>query len=528
MNLASSPTITGGSLSGNATNGVSVDGGTLPGNTAWNAPDIVYRLAGDVTVPEGTTLTVTSGQIVKFHGSAIFVQGTLDARGTAEAPIVFTSLYDDTAGGDTDNDPVAAPANGHWNRIEFTSTSTGSVLEHVQLRYGGGWSSGVLYVNGGELTLTNSAIRNSVSAGLRIQNGTPTLTGNAFTNNSGAAISMDMISNPTIVGGTLTNNAVNGVNVDAGELPGNTAWDDPDIVYRLMGDVTVPEGATLTIAPGQVVKFHGSSLFVRGVLDARGTAASPIVFTSLFDDTAGGDTDNNLAAQPIAGHWNRIEFTPTSKGSVLEHVRVRYGGGWSPAQVYVNRGELSLTNSQLHHSISAGIRIEDSDPTLIDNTFRDNTGAAASMDLASNPHIRGVTLVDNAINGLALDSGALVGDASWDDADIVYWLGGDVTVPAGTTLRIAPGQIAKLRYESLSGRAKTELRVDGTLVAEECHPPPSSSLPTEIPPSAAIPTPTGRPAARCRATGTESASRAAATFSIMSKCAMAVAGGSVH
>ncbi|KRT67936.1 MAG: parallel beta-helix repeat protein, partial [candidate division NC10 bacterium CSP1-5] len=135
------------------------------------------------------------------------------------------------------------------------------------------------------------------------------------------------------------------------------------------------------------------------------------MFTSDRDDTAGGDTNNNAAGSaPFNSSWERIEFTGTSTGSVLDHVEVRYGGANSLGQVFVNGGELTLSNSVLGNSSSAGLRIAASDPAVTWTTFQANTGAAVSMDLESNPAISGVTLVNNGTNGLVLDTGLLVED----------------------------------------------------------------------------------------------------------------------
>ena len=65
------------------------------------------------------------------------------------------------------------------------------------------------------------------------------------------------------------------------------------------GDVTVPNGATLTIEPGAIVKFGrrlGIIVQAGGQLVAQGTVAEPIQFTSLVDDTAGGDTNRDGSA----------------------------------------------------------------------------------------------------------------------------------------------------------------------------------------------------------------------------------------
>lgn len=178
-------------------------------------------------------------------------------------------------------------------------------------------------------------------------------------------------------------------------------------------------------------------LIVDGALDARGTVAAPIVFTSIHDDTAGGDTNNNAAATlPAPFSWGGIVLR--GAGNVLEHTEVRYGAS---GQVTVRGGELSLTDSTIRHAAGTGLRIENSDPTIANVTFANNTGAAASMDLASNPTITGVSFTNNATNGLTVDSGTLGKDGFWDDPAIVYVPAGDIVVPAGLKLTVGAGQI---------------------------------------------------------------------------------------
>jgi hypothetical protein len=54
-------------------------------------------------------------------------------------------------------------------------------------------------------------------------------------------------------------------------------------------------------------------------------------------------------------------------------------------------------------SASDGLRLEGTDAVVTDNAFRNNLGAAASMNLNSNPTITGVTVTGNGINGLQVD-----------------------------------------------------------------------------------------------------------------------------
>ncbi|MBI5760356.1 MAG: carboxypeptidase regulatory-like domain-containing protein, partial [Planctomycetales bacterium] len=435
--------------------------GDIPDGTVW-ATGQVQRITADARIPAGSTLTIQQGAVVKFDAYYVdlTVDGTLLAQGTAGSPIVFTELRDDT-GGDTNGDGGATlPSNGNWGRIEFTAGSTGSVLDHVDLRYGGFGVPGEVFVNGGQLTLSNSTVRNSSAAGVRIQTGNPTLTNNTYQNNSGAAVSMDLASNPAISGVTVTNNGINGLFLDTGTLVGNGTWNDPDIVYWFDNDITVPQGSTLTIAAGQKIKrpYYGD-LFVNGSLIANGTGAAPIIFTERRDDTAGGDTNNDAdGSGPSNGQSGVIQFSNTSTGNVMDHVEVRYAGYGYAAAVIDDGAPLTFTNGVIRNSGTYGLRIQSSNPTVTGNTIQNNSYGAMSMDLASNPAVSGNTLTTNGVNGLVLDTGTLVGNGAWNDPDIVYWMSNDITVPQGSTLTIAAGQVIKRPFFG-------DVFVNGSLVA---------------------------------------------------------------
>ncbi|MBI2415287.1 MAG: M4 family metallopeptidase, partial [Candidatus Kerfeldbacteria bacterium] len=74
--------------------------------TTWVQSHSPYVISGSVSVANGNTLTIEPGTTVKFLNttSTLTVSGTLDARGTSDQPIIFTSYKDDTYGGDTNND----------------------------------------------------------------------------------------------------------------------------------------------------------------------------------------------------------------------------------------------------------------------------------------------------------------------------------------------------------------------------------------------------------------------------------------
>lgn len=81
----------------------------------------------------------------------------------------------------------------------------------------------------------------------------------------------------------------------SGTLLENTTWTS-DKIYKVIADVGVPPGLTLTIEPGTRVQFAGNfSLNVGGTLVAQGTTISPIRFEPYSSEVT----------------WNRIYFNDT-------------------------------------------------------------------------------------------------------------------------------------------------------------------------------------------------------------------------
>ncbi len=88
-------------------NSVAWHEGALLTSQTW-ASNTVHVIDQNIVIPGGVTLTLAPGAIIKFvKGAGITVQsnGLLNASGaTAAAPIVFTSLADDSVGGDSNED----------------------------------------------------------------------------------------------------------------------------------------------------------------------------------------------------------------------------------------------------------------------------------------------------------------------------------------------------------------------------------------------------------------------------------------
>ncbi|MEA3207066.1 MAG: hypothetical protein QOE70_123 [Chthoniobacter sp.] len=474
---ASDPVITAPVLTNNAINGYLIEAGTLPTNTVWNNPDIVYVLSTSLLIPQAATLAISPGQIIKAEGgTGLTFLGAFDVNGTAEQPVILTSLKDDSAGGDTNNDGSATAAvRGGWAALLFNQGST-ATIEHAEIRYGSanntGQAGSIMLDHVGSFTMSDSLVRDSLGTGLRLDFSDPVLSGVSFRNNTNAALSTDLESKPAFPSvATISGNGINGLALDPGTLPAGvtTLWNDPGIVYWIRTFVTVPATATLTISPGQVVKsVDGGQILVNGALDAHGTAAQPIIFTSDSDNSVGGRT-NTFASNPLnpsPGEWLGLRFTNANAASVMDHTEVRYGSGLSAtaAAVEIVGANLTLTNSVVRDSAMANVRIENGTPVITGNVFTGSFGPALSMDLNSNPVLQNNVLFGNDADHVQLDGGQLqAGGTNWDDPDIVYQIRQQIFVPAGRTLTIAPGQIIKA--ESAAAGTLNPLTVNGTLTA---------------------------------------------------------------
>ncbi len=137
----------------------------------WSA-DSVYYLQNSISVGQSVTLTIQPGAVVKFADNAsLTVSGTLNANGTSTARIYFTSQYDDAIGGDSNNDMRATqPDRGDWNSLYFGSSATNSVVNYVDLRYGGSSSSGMLHLIPNDISITNVQATNSNYYGIFVDN----------------------------------------------------------------------------------------------------------------------------------------------------------------------------------------------------------------------------------------------------------------------------------------------------------------------------------------------------------------------
>ena len=118
----------------------------------------------------------------------------------------------------------------------------------------------------------------------------------------------------------------NSVAWHGGVVSTNEVW-GPGPVHVVRRDITVPNGVTLTIGPGAVVKFMpGVRLILHSgaTLDAPGSAAAPVVLTSFLDDSYGGDSNLDAdATRPQPGAW-RLVVNAGAKVTSSANTRMRF------------------------------------------------------------------------------------------------------------------------------------------------------------------------------------------------------------
>ncbi len=246
-------------------------------DTTWVTGN-VYVIENDVSILTGISLFIEPGVIIKLKDDAsLLVDGNLQAIGTANEQIFFTSWYDDS------NDD--------------------SLIEYAVIRYAGSindWDccpAGDVIVSAIEILDASPTIRNSFvgqNRGTGIEVSTsipgfpaePNIDNNTISGNRSYAIQIDAHTHPQVSGNTLTANVGNGLAIEAGTMQASAIWDQTDTEYIVIGDIAVASSAQLTIAPGMIIKLKDdASLLVDGNLQAIGTANEQIFFTSWYDDS---------------------------------------------------------------------------------------------------------------------------------------------------------------------------------------------------------------------------------------------------
>ena len=331
---------------------VKVNATVLTKNQRWTR-DRVYILANNVIVPNGITLTIEPGTLVRAEyptigqgvgaeaaltpadpGALVVARGgRLIAAGTAEAPIIFTSIDDPNVPGGEATIPPAENV-GATGSVGSTTTSTNSslasrvhtitgsasVTNYVRITSASGSTTTTALTNGEVATFTNYSF-NTTTNWFRLNGtttnwyATPTLTvvttniAAAKTLKTGASVVTNSQGTYTVTGGTLTAEARNYQTVTAS----NSAWK----YDGLWGGIVLAGNATVVRGYGANVNANTTAITVPTIDPTTGVVSGTQAGVQLIEGMAGfsayswggGDTVN-----------------PPDDSGILRFISNRYGG----------------------------------------------------------------------------------------------------------------------------------------------------------------------------------------------------------
>jgi len=175
----------------------------------------------------------------------------------------------------------------------------------------------------------------------------------------------------------VVSNLVAQTDIPAGNVSGT--WPLSGSPFRVNGDITVPNGQTLTIEPGVNVIFSGNYKFnVQGRLLAVGTPQDTITFTA--QDTATGWHGIRFTNTPATNDTTKIIYCKLQHGKAITGNYYDQSGG---ALLVMNFNKLLISHCLINFNVNSGnpdytgggaICFWAASPILTNSTISNNSG----------------------------------------------------------------------------------------------------------------------------------------------------------
>jgi parallel beta-helix repeat protein len=354
----------------------SVAAGNVSGS--WLLSGSPYNVNGDITVPDGSTLTIAQGVTVNFQGHYKFnVQGRVIAVGTVADTITFTAVNTTTGwcGFRFEKTPITNDS----SKFIFCKIVYGKANGTNNDAYGGAFflSDFSKEIISSSLVSNNNASSNG--GGIYCSNSSPTISGNTFNNNSssnsGAAILCDSASSPTITNNSFSNN----------------------IGFYVIDCI------------------HSSSpLITSNVINSNSGGAIACTYSS-FPVITNNTISNNAAFYGGGGIYCYISSSPTISNNIITNNSSHDQGGgiYCGNSSSPNINDNTISNNTVAYSSSSGggIYCNNSSPTIKNNTITYNSATGSGGGIAcvtsSSANIIGNFISNNIATGLITSGGGV-------------------------------------------------------------------------------------------------------------------------
>ncbi|MBI5203473.1 MAG: right-handed parallel beta-helix repeat-containing protein [Nitrospirae bacterium] len=415
--------------------------GVITSDTVWRDEVLISE---DIVVPEGITLTIMPGTIIRIASSEstktdpeylsplteITVRGILRAEGKKELPVIFR--------------PYGGNESERWAGVIIDGGT--AVLSSCVVQ---GGDAGVYVINGlvdiigstlrknrygliaqgpgVNVRIENSQVNENVYGvfllrGANISSRNNVIEGNIKKDMYSSALKNYKSSAKEYKPGEKGKNRVYGDEV----ILGNTVWQGR---VEVNGLVRVPEEGRLIIMPGTVVEFRRkdtnndgigeNGLMIQGVIIAKGTGESPIIFRSAEKQNRMGDWDainimnsdgvqNLIEYCQIEDAYRGLHFHFSNVAVRVSVLRNNYRG------IQFQESNAAITGTYIYGNKN-GLQARDSEIILADNYIYNNYSGANVF--RANIIARGNRIMNNLREGLRVREGLPVAEENLIDGN---------------------------------------------------------------------------------------------------------------